>query len=96
MLLVVDCGNTNIVFALFDGDIKQANWRISTDPKRSPDEYLAWLTHLMELNSIAVDEVSDIIVANVVPEVQAKLISLAQHGFGLIPQFIGNDDIAAT
>ena len=38
MLLTVDCGNTNIVFALYDGDDQQANWRISTDSKRSADE----------------------------------------------------------
>ena len=37
--------------------------------------------------------VSEIIIANVVPEVQPKLMSLSQRGFGLIPQVIGNDDI---
>ncbi|MFZ9135680.1 MAG: type III pantothenate kinase, partial [Candidatus Puniceispirillaceae bacterium] len=47
MLLAVDCGNTNIVFALYDGEIQRSNWRISTDPKRSADEYLVWLTQLM-------------------------------------------------
>jgi type III pantothenate kinase len=93
MLLAVDCGNTNIVFALYNGDIKQANWRISTDPKRSADEYLVWLTQLMALNGIAVSGVSDMIIANVVPEVQPKLINLAQRGFGLIPQVIGNENI---
>ena len=67
MLLAIDCGNTNIVFALYDGDIQQANWRISTDPKRSADEYLVWLSQLMMLNKIAVDGVLDIIIANVVP-----------------------------
>ena len=93
MLLAVDCGNTNIVFAIYDGDTQRANWRMSTDPKRSADEYLVWLTQLMTLNGFAVDELSDMIVANVVPEVKPKLISLAQRGLNLIPRIIGNEDI---
>ncbi len=93
MLLAIDCGNTNIVFALYDGDAQRANWRISTDPKRSVDEYLVWLTQLMALNGIAVDVLTDIIIANVVPEVQPKLVSLAQRGFNLIPMVIGDEDI---
>ena len=93
MLLAVDCGNTNIVFALYDGDSQQANWRISTDPKRSADEYLVWLTQLMALSNFAVDELSDMIIASVVPEVQPKLISLARRGLNLAPQIIGNEDI---
>jgi len=93
MLLAVDCGNTNIVFALYDGDIQHTNWRISTDPKRSADEYLVWLTQLMALKGIVVDIVTDMIIANVVPEVQPQLMILAQRGFGLIPQVIGDKDI---
>ena len=93
MLLAVDCGNTNIVFALYDGDTQQANWRISTDPKRSADEYLVWLTQLMALHGIAVDELSDMIIANVVPEVQPKLMCLAQRGLKLKPQVIGDKEI---
>ena len=46
----------------------------------------------MALNGIAVDGVSDMIIANVVPEVQPKLMSL-HRGFGIIPQVIGHDDI---
>jgi type III pantothenate kinase len=90
MLLAVDCGNTNIVFALYDDDIQRANWRISTDPKRSADEYLVWLTQLMRLKSLAVDDVTDMIIASVVPEVQPKLINLASRGFGIVPQVVGD------
>ena len=93
MLLAVDCGNTNIVFALYDGYTQQANWRISTDHKRSADEYLVWLIQLMALNGVTVDELSDIIIATVVPEVEPKLISLAQDCLSLTPQVIGDEDI---
>ena len=93
MLLAVDCGNTNIVFALYDGVVQQANWRISTDSKRSADEYLVWLTQLMALKETNIDAVTDMIIANVVPEVQPKLMNLALQGFGLNPQVIGHPDI---
>ncbi len=43
MLLAIDAGNTNVVFALVDvsGDARQirARWRIATDPRRTGDEY---------------------------------------------------------
>ena len=93
MLLAVDCGNTNIVFALYDGDIQQANWRISTEAKRSADEYLVCLSQLMALNSIAVEAVTDMIIANVVPEMLPKLMGLAERGFGLVPKVVGDDNI---
>ena len=93
MLLAVDCGNTNIVFALYEGNIQRANWRISTNPSRSADEYLVWLTQLMALSGLGVDELSGMIIANVVPEVHSKLISLAQRGLNLKPQVVGDEDI---
>ena len=49
MLLAIDCGNTNIVFAIYDGDEQRASWRISSDSRRSTDEYVVWLTQLMTL-----------------------------------------------
>ena len=93
MLLAVDCGNTNIVFALYDGDIQRASWRISTDPKRTVDEYLVWLAQLMALKSLAVGDITDMIIASVVPEVQPKLINLASRGFGIVPQVVGDSGI---
>jgi type III pantothenate kinase len=89
MLLTVDCGNTNIVFALYDGDEQRANWRISTDAKRSGDEYFVWLTQLMMLRNIDIAAVKDIIIASVVPEVQPKLVNLAIRGFNLTPMVVG-------
>ena len=57
MLLAIDCGNTNIVFAIYNGDEQRASWRISSDSRRSTDEYIVWLTQLMTLKNI---EVADI------------------------------------
>ena len=49
MLLAIDAGNTNLVFALVkSGEIK-ARWRIATDPRRTADEYAVWLNQLLDL-----------------------------------------------
>ena len=44
MLLAVDAGNTNVVFALVEGRTIKARWRIATDPRRTADEYAVWLS----------------------------------------------------
>ena len=47
MLLVVDIGNTNSVFAVHDGSGVAAEWRCETAPRRTADEYFVWLRSLM-------------------------------------------------
>jgi hypothetical protein len=49
MLLCIDCGNTNTVFSIWDGESFLATWRIATDHKRTADEYFVWLSSLMML-----------------------------------------------
>ena len=49
MLLAIDAGNTNLVFALVEGGAIKARWRIATDPRRTADEYAVWLHQLLEL-----------------------------------------------
>ena len=46
MTLIFDIGNTNIKTAVFDGDAVVQEWRISTDLKRTGDEYFSLLRPL--------------------------------------------------
>ena len=48
MLLAIDVGNTNMVFALHDGERVVAEWRCRTERQRTADEYFVWLQQLME------------------------------------------------
>ena len=52
MLLAIDCGNTNTVFSIWDGTGFRATWRISTDHRRTADEYYVWLSSLMALKGV--------------------------------------------
>ena len=89
MLLAIDSGNTNVVFAVYDGDRLRASWRAATNPKRTADEYAVWLTQLMALASLARGDIDATIVANVVPEAAFNLIGLCRRYFASEPVIVG-------
>lgn len=81
MLLAIDAGNTNVVFALVkDGEIV-ARWRIATDPRRTGDEYAVWLHNLMALEEFDPKAVEAVIIATVVPRALHNLEVLAEKYF---------------
>ena len=82
MLLAVDAGNTNVVFALVKGGEIRARWRIATDPRRTADEYVVWLRQLLELEGYHTADVTDVIIATVVPRALHNLQVLASKYFG--------------
>ena len=82
MLLAIDAGNTNVVFALVDGRTIKARWRIATDPRRTADEYAVWLSQLLALEGYARSDVSAVVVATVVPRALHNIEVLAQKYFG--------------
>src|SRR3954470_13295372 len=90
MLLAIDAGNTNLVFALVDGGEIKARWRIATDPRRTADEYAVWLHQLLELEGYANDAVDAVIIGTVVPRALHNLQVLAQKYFGAEPLVAGH------
>ncbi len=78
MLLLIDSGNTNVVFAIHDGAEIRATWRCGNDPRRTADEYAVWLTQLMALDSFTFDDIEACILASVVPETLFNLKRLCQ------------------
>ena len=93
MLLAIDCGNTNFVFAIFDGDELKGSWRASSDPHRTTDEYLVWLTHLMGLKGITPADIDSSIIASVVPDALYALASLCTHYFNADPLIVGRPGV---
>ncbi|MFC4295504.1 type III pantothenate kinase [Novosphingobium tardum] len=93
MLLAIDVGNTNVVFALCDGRKILARWRVATDARRTADEYAVWLLQLMELQNFARDSIDQIIVSTVVPRASHNLDVLAQKYFGLTPLIAGQPPV---
>src|SRR5690349_3573798 len=94
MLLAIDAGNTNTVFALLDGDEIRARWRIATDPRRTADEYAVWLHQLLQLEGFGKDAVDAVIIATVVPRALHNLEVLARKYFGVEPLIAGTGTAA--
>src|SRR5262249_23214743 len=89
MLLAIDAGNTNIVFALVDGDEIRTRWRIGTEPRRTADEYAVWLHQLLELEGFTRADVTQVIVGTVVPRALHNLQVLATKYFNVEPLVAG-------
>jgi type III pantothenate kinase len=89
MLLAIDAGNTNIVFALFDAGEVRARWRIATDPRRTGDEYAVWLTALLGLEGLDRGAVTQVIISTVVPRALHNLEVLSTKYFAVEPLIAG-------
>jgi len=83
MLLAIDAGNTNIVFALVDDGTIRGRWRIATDPRRTADQYSVWLYQLLELEGLSRANVDAVIIGTVVPRATHNLQVLASKYFGV-------------
>jgi type III pantothenate kinase len=94
MLLAVDAGNTNVVFALVDGSEIRARWRIATDPRRTADEYAVWLSQLLALEGFERRDVTGVIIGTVVPRALHNLQVLARKYFASEPVIAGQGSAA--
>ncbi len=93
MLLAIDCGNTNVKFALFDGLEVKTRWRIATDPRRTADEYAVWLTKLLEIHGYSKADISDVMIATVVPRALHNLQTLSRLYFDREPLIAGQGPV---
>lgn len=94
MLLAVDIGNTNTVFALCEGERTLAHWRISTDHRRTADEYAVWLLALLQQGGFSKEQIDHVAIASVVPDAVFNLTSLAKHLTSSDPLIIGHGALA--
>ena len=77
MLLAFDVGNTNIVLGVFDDGKLITNWRMETDNRKSADEYGMLINQLFRYEGLNVEDVSDVIIATVVPSILYTLQHLS-------------------
>ncbi len=85
MLLLVDAGNTNVVFAVHDGHQYRGRWRIATEPQRTSDEYAVWLLGLFGLVGLKREQVSAAVIGTVVPAALYHLRRLVRDWFQVEP-----------
>ena len=91
MLLAIDVGNTNTLFALLDGMDVRHRWRMETRAGRTADEYMAFLTQHFALAGLDRSAVDDIVASSVVPPAVFNLRRLADEHFHIEPLFVTKD-----
>ena len=85
MLLAVDAGNTNIVFAVHDRHTWRGIWRIATEPQRTSDEYAVWLLTLLNMSGLKPGDIDRTVIGTVVPAALYHLRRLCRDYFTTEP-----------
>ncbi len=91
LLLAIDVGNTNTVFALYREREALGQWRISTVRERTADEYAAALTQLMALKGFGQDDIGAAAICSVVPQALTPLKSMCQQFFNCAARVVGEN-----
>lgn len=89
MILVLDAGNTNIVLGVYDGKRLIADWRLSTDSKRSADEYGIQVIQLFLQNKLDPDDMEGVIISSVVPNIMYSIEHMVRKYFEVEPIIVG-------
>ena len=96
MLLAIDAGNTNTVFAVFDtggDDAPLGQWRATTDARRTSDEYAVWLGQLLERAGFGLADIDEAIVSTVVPQGLGALKLLCTDYCGCEASVVGEPGV---
>ncbi len=91
MLLAVDVGNTNTVFALYREREQVGQWRLSTQRERTAEEYAALLLQLISLVDVGPQQVHAVVIASVVPQAVLPLRWMSRDYFGCRAFVVGED-----
>jgi len=91
MLLAIDCGNTNTVFSVWDGETFLCTFRASTEHQRTADQYFVWFTTLLEHHGIEAT-IDAVVISATVPRVVFNLRVFSDRYFGCRPVVVGKPD----
>ena len=91
MLLAIEQGNTNTLFAVHDGADWIAQWRTATESSRTADEYAVWLSQLLSMHDLKLDALDGCIISSVVPQSIFNLRNLSRRYLNVEPLVIGDN-----
>lgn len=78
-LLAIDIGNTNIHLGLWQNGQWRFNWRARTVHEKMPDEYAMLVREFLRNSGLDYDQISDVVIASVVPPLTAAFVELSQR-----------------
>jgi type III pantothenate kinase len=90
MLLAIDVGNTETKLGIFEDGAQtlRQKWRVTTELRRTPDEYGVFFTQLFNAGGIAISHVDAVVIASVVPKLDPVLEAVCDRFFGVKPRFL--------
>ena len=91
MLLVIDVGNTNMVLGIFEGAELKGSFRLMTDANRTSDEVGLMMCQYFQRFGVALDQVEDVVIGSVVPQVMHTLSNAVRKYLGKVPLVIDED-----
>jgi len=94
MLLVIDVGNTNMLFALHNGTEFVGQWRLKTDSERTADEYFVWLESLLRHAGLSYKAIEHAIISQVVPDCLFHFQRLCRQYFGFEILVVGSQAVS--
>ncbi|MBV8530285.1 MAG: type III pantothenate kinase, partial [Candidatus Eremiobacteraeota bacterium] len=84
----IDVGNTETKLGCFsNGDLKRT-WRVTTELRRTPDEYGVFFTQLFATSSLESTAIGAVAVASVVPQLDPVLETACKRFFNATPSFL--------
>ena len=89
MIICLDVGNTNIKYALFDGEELKLSFRVATEHKKTSDEYGGQLLNILSTNGIAVGDLEGGIISSVVPPLDYTLERMCRTYLKITPLMLG-------
>lgn len=89
MIITMDAGNSNIKLGIYDGNRMVQYARLSTDLKRTSDEYGMMLLNVINYANIAREQIQGVIISSVVPSINFTLEHMCRVFFGLSPLVVG-------
>ena len=89
MLLAIDVGNTDITAALFNGEVIEASFRLTTQQGRTSDEFGMVFSELIERSGFSIDLVQASVIASAVPDAMHAIINALIKYFGVKPMVVG-------
>ena len=89
MLLVIDIGNTDTTFGVFDGEELRATWHMATKIHRMADEYAGLLINLLHHQHLDTSDIKEAALCSVAPPLLATFEELFKRYFQVSPLVVG-------
>ena len=93
MLLAINANNTNTSFAMWEGTELKGSWRIATNGRRTADEYVVWLDHLLLLEELSRSAVDGVVIGSVVPDANFNLLTFSRRYCRTDPVIVGEKGV---